>query len=203
MNVAMDTDVAVLLHGDACDVLRTFRDGAFDAVITDPPYAEVDREYGRMSEVEWHTLMRTITAQVRRVLKPYGSAVFVLQPNSEYVGRMRPWLFEFIAWAAREWNLVQDVWWWNPSAPPTVHCRREYGLMRPSLKACVWLGSPKCFRNQSAVLWSPSQAMSALNRADRALRRHPSGQTIRRGRIAATVRRYSHENQCLQSGVNG
>lgn len=159
----------------------------FDAIITDPPYAEIDRDYGRLSESEWHELMRSVVAQVRRVLKPSGSAVFVLQPNSERIGRMRPWLFEFLAWTAREWNLVQDVWWWNISTPPTGSCQRKNGLMRPSVKACVWLGSPQCFRNQDEVLWTPSEAMAQLKRADRARRVSPSGLSIRDARIAEIV----------------
>jgi hypothetical protein len=52
---------------------------------------------------------------------------------------MRPWLFEFMAKWCREWNMVQDAWWWNHTTAPTVHCQRKYGLMRPSLKACVWV----------------------------------------------------------------
>jgi hypothetical protein len=34
--------------------------------------------------------------------------VIILQPNSEQVGKMRLWLWDFVAWAGREWNLVQD-----------------------------------------------------------------------------------------------
>lgn len=176
-----------MYHGDALDVLPQIEAGTIDAVVTDPPYPEIDRDYGRLSEAEWHALMRGVVAESRRVIKPSGSAVFVLQPNSERVGRMRPWLWEFMAWTAREWNQIQDAWWWNHAAPPTVHCQRRYGLMRPSMKACVWLGAPDCYRNQDAVLWSPSDAMASVDREDRALHTTPSGQTVRHGRIAATA----------------
>ena len=81
-----------------------------------------------------------VVEQSRRVLKPSGSAVFILQPNSERVGRMRPWLWEFLAWTARRWNQVQDAWWWNTAALPLGG---EIGLMRPSLKTCVWLGGAR------------------------------------------------------------
>ena len=66
--------------------------GCVDAVITDPPYAEVARDYGRWTEDEWAAMMHAVVGEVRRVLKPTGSAMFVLQPNSEKVGKMRPWL---------------------------------------------------------------------------------------------------------------
>lgn len=158
-----------------------------DAVICDPPYPEISRHYGRMTEAEWWVLMRDVVRETRRVLKPTGSAVFILQANQEKVGRTRPWLWEFMAWIARDWNMVQDVWWWNHSATPTKHCDRTIGLMRPSVKACVWAGEPDCYRDQSAVMWSASDAMAVVDREDRALRHHPGGSTTRKGRIAETV----------------
>jgi len=62
-----------------------------DAIITDPIYPEVRREYGRITEADWHALMRDVVAECRRVLKPKGSAVLILQPNYENLGRMRLW----------------------------------------------------------------------------------------------------------------
>ena len=175
--------------GDCLKILPTLAAGSVDAVVTDPPYPEIDREYGRMTEASWHELMRGVVKETRRVLKPTGSAVFILQANSERVGRMRPWLWEFMAWTAREWNMVQDAYWWNFTAPPTVHAHEKRGLMKPSLKACVWLGDPKCFRAQNEVLWTPSDSMLAQSKSDRALRYHPSGLTVRAGRIAEKVER--------------
>ena len=175
-------------HGDCIEIMASMDASSVDAIVTDPPYAEIDRAYGRMSEPEWHELMREVVKQSRRVLKPFGSAMFLLQANSEYVGRTRPWLWEFMAWTAREWNQVQDVWAWNSAATPTAHCQAKWGLTRPSVKACVWLGPPDCYRNQAAVLLEPSAAQSAEDEDDMNLRRPPSGQSIRRGRIARTVR---------------
>lgn len=176
-----------LVLGDCVEKMAELQAESIDAIVTDPPYAEIDRPYGRLTEEQWWDLMRGTVAQARRVLKPSGSAVFILQSNSERVGRMRPWLFEFMAWIAREWNMVQDAYWWNHATPPTVHCQRKNGLMRPSVKACVWAGSPDCFRGQDKVLWSPSDSMKACDKEDRALRRNPCGQTMRMGRIAETV----------------
>lgn len=172
-------------HGDAAEALKALPDGSVDALVTDPPYPEIDRPYGRLTEATWHTLMRTIVTETRRILKPTGSAVFILQANSERVGRMRPWLWDFMAWTAREWNQVQDVWWWNPAVAPTTHCQRKYGLMRPSLKACVWLGPENCFRNQDKVLWQESDANKAKVKSTRAMYKLPSGQSMLESRCAA------------------
>ncbi len=179
-----DVEGVRLIRGDCLDVMSTLEAGSVDAIVTDPPYPEIDRPYGRMTEADWHAMMRRVVAECRRALKPTGSAVFILQPNSERVGRMRPWLWEFMAWTAREWNQVQDHWWWNHAATPTVHCQRTRGLMRPSVKACVWLGEPDCYRDQNEILWSKSEANASVKRADRALRVSPSGMSMRRGRCA-------------------
>jgi DNA modification methylase len=173
-----------LIHGDCRRELKKIQTGTIDAVITDPIYPEVSREYGRLSEADWHSLMRDVVTECRRVLRPKGSAVIILQPNYEKIGKMRLWLWEFVAWAGRYWNLVQDCWWWAIDAMPLAGCNRKYGLMRQSVKMCVWLGSPDCYRDQDNVLWTPSQATSARHRSDIALRTGPSGRTYRNSTIA-------------------
>ena len=155
-----------IIQGDCLDVMPTLEAGSVDAVVTDPPYPEIDRPYGRMTEADWHAMMRRVVAECRRVLKPTGSAMFILQPNSERIGRMRPWLWEFMAWTAREWNQVQDVWWWNHATLPQA-CTISGKLCRPSIKACVWLGNEKCYRDQDSVLWDESDRNKAVRLAAR------------------------------------
>jgi hypothetical protein len=168
-----------LHEGDCLEWLRTLDPGSVDAVVTDPPYPGARREYGYWTPEEWLPWMREIVTECRRVLKPSGSAVFVLQPNSERIGRATTWLWEFMAEWGRAWNIVQDVWWWNYAMIPTAHCQERFGLARPSLKACVWLGSPDCYRDQSAVLWGESQSNIA-KRADvsRGRENRPSGFSV-------------------------
>jgi hypothetical protein len=180
------TDARPIL-GRAEDVLPTLPAGSVDLVLTDPPYPCVKRSYGTWTEPEWWALMRAVVPECVRVLKPAGSAVFILQPNSERVGRMRTWLWDFLAWVGREWGIVQDVWWWNPATPPTVHCHRARGLMRPSVKACAWVGLPDCHRDQDAVLWAQSPSNAAHSREDRVLHTMPGGLSIRRGRACGVA----------------
>jgi hypothetical protein len=125
-----------------------------------------------------------------RVLKPTGSAVFIIQPNSECVGRMRTWLWEFLAWVGKDWGVVQDCYWWNYSALPVAGAP-AHGLLRPSVKYCVWIGPATCFRDQCSVLWEPNWDRVAAH-AHRRLSRStgPSGQETRYQKIAtATSRR--------------
>jgi DNA modification methylase len=153
---------ATLIHGDCTREMLDLESASVDAIITDPPYPEIDRDYGRMTEKRWHAMMRIVVEQSRRILKPHGSAVFILQPNMKRLGTMRPWLWEFMAWTCREWNQIQDHWYWNYATLPQA-CTIKGQLCRPSIKACVWLGPPHAYRNQNNVLWTESEA----NRAHR------------------------------------
>lgn len=159
----MDDSVRII-EGDAIASLRALPSASVDAVVTDPPYPCIRREYGYWTEAEWFALMNPVVEECRRILKPTGSAMFVLQPNSERVGRMRTWLWRFMADWGERWGIVQDVWQWNYARQPTKHCDRRVGLMRPSLKACVWFGPADCCRDQSAVLLEPSEKTLAGRR---------------------------------------
>jgi DNA modification methylase len=173
-----DDGRVTLYCGDALEVLPLIPASSIDSVVTDPPYAEISRDYGRLTEPQWHALMNPVVEESRRVLTPTGSAVYILQPNSEKVGRMRPWLWEFMAKWTREWGMVQDAWWWNSCALPTGGATMG-GLMRGSIKPCLWFGDPLCYRNQLAVLWTESQANAARRATERAGRIiQPSGASI-------------------------
>ena len=142
-----------LYCADCLEKLRDIPTGTVDAVITDSPYPCIKRDYGYWTVEEWWELVvEGVVPQVRRILKPTGSAVFILQPNSKHVGQMRGWLWRFMYWVTENWNQVQDVWWWNFTMFPTSH------PLRCSLKACVWAGAPDCYRDQDQILWSESQA---------------------------------------------
>jgi DNA methylase len=177
-------EAATFIHGDCRKELKKIASNSINTIVTDPIYPEVNKEYGRITERDWQDLMRCIVSEARRVLKPTGSMVVILQPNSERVGKMRLWLWDFISWAGREMGLVQDCYWWAVDMMPLGGIKREQGLMRPSVKACVWLGSPDCYRNQGNVLLTPSEGNSALHRADILLRTGPSGKTYRNSTIA-------------------
>jgi DNA modification methylase len=149
--------------------------------------------------------MQAVGTECRRVLKPKGSAVFILQPNSEKIGKMRLWLWDFVVWAGREWNLVQDAWWWKTDGMPLAGATRKHGLMRPSVKMCVWLGPANCYRNQDAVLQTPSLSGFVRSRADQLLRINPSNRTYRNStfRRALDERGGSTPFNCLPIPTGG
>lgn len=180
-----------VILGDCREVLPTLPAASFYVVFTDPPYPCIRRSYGTWTEAEWFALMRAVVPEVRRVLKPSGSAVFVLQPNSERVGRMRTWLWEFLAWVGKEWGVVQDVWWHNPVTLPSGGATHG-GLLRGSVKVCLWLGAEDCWRNQGAVLCEPAPRTKSLMRKYGGVKRSgrlelPSGHGVDEARVGQTV----------------
>ena len=53
----------------------------------------------------------------------------------------------------------------------------EHGLLRQSIKACVWAGEPDCYRDQSKVLWTETQSNAQSRAKERFVgrRESPSG----------------------------
>ena len=168
------------LHCDDCvSKLKSLPSKTINAVFCDPPYPEMPREYGKMKVEEWMPMMQTVVQECKRLIVDDGSMAIVLQPNGVKVGQMRLWLWEFLIWASKEWNLIQDVYWHNTAAMPSVHCSRKYGLMRGSVKMIVWLGSPDCYRNQDEVLMTACKPPK--NSTDQIIY-SPSGHHIRHDR---------------------
>ena len=92
---------------------------------------------GTITEEKWHELMESVLRECRRIVKPQGSVVVVIQPNYEVVGRMRLWPWEFVCWASRQWpdwGLVEDVYSFSPDA----------------LRVQAFSGKPACCENRSS-----------------------------------------------------
>lgn len=152
-----------VFNGNCLDLLKTIDTGSIDCVITDPIYPEIKRDYGFISEVDWLNLMDEIIPDIRRILSPKGSAIFVLQNNSSRAGSIRPWLYKFLAKWVERWNIVQDLYWWNYVSLPGGGATKS-GLCRQTVKHLVWLGDHDCYRNQDAILWGEAEE-GALKRA--------------------------------------
>jgi hypothetical protein len=96
-------------------------------------------------------------------------------------GMQRPWLWDFLSWCVKEWNVVQDFYWINTSVCSTAHSK--YGLMRGAVKQVVWLGDSDCNRYQDAVL----APLAAATLADKRITQDkstttPSGRHMNHGR---------------------
>ncbi len=186
MNRTTDNPTAYhIWNADTLKGLAKIDPASVDAVITDPPYPGVEREYGYWTVSEWRDLMRDVVREVRRVLTPTGSAVFILQPSAPSGGTTDPWLWEWLAETAREWNLIQVCYAWNKTTLPSGAATTK-GLMRHSVKYCCWFGAGDCYRNQAAILNPVSESMKRDSRESKFRR---SGHTVDRARMRATANR--------------
>jgi DNA modification methylase len=62
-------ELDTIVCGDCLDVLPTIPDASVDAVITDPPYPHIRRDYGTWTTEEWWALIvEGVVPEVRRIL---------------------------------------------------------------------------------------------------------------------------------------
>jgi site-specific DNA-methyltransferase (adenine-specific) len=99
-----------LLHGDCLDVLPTLANGAFEVVVTSPPY-NLNLRYAtyqdRLGEQDYLDWMVRVCGEVRRVLAPAGS--FFLNISG---ANSRPWLpFELIVRLREMFVLQNHITW--------------------------------------------------------------------------------------------
>jgi site-specific DNA-methyltransferase (adenine-specific) len=111
-------------EGDCIDVMRTLAPESIDAVITSPPYAmQRKATYGGVPEADYPAWTVAWMREVRRVLKPDGSAVINISPHkidgglSDYVLRTRLAL-------RSEWTEIDEIVWHKTNAMPTGSPRR-------------------------------------------------------------------------------
>ena len=174
-------------HNDCVKQMASMETDSIDAAILSPPYPGIKRSYGTWKPSEWLPWMQEVMKELRRIVKPQGSAIVVIEPNFERIGKRNTWAWEFALNMAKLWNIVQDAYWIKPTRFPTS-AATIHGLMRTAVEWCLWLGNPDCYRNQKAVLWeySESQLKEIARRSHMSddIIRSPCGGTKRRKRMA-------------------
>lgn len=178
-----------LIMGDCLSHLQTMPINSADAVITDPIYPNVQRDYGVVKVDDWDGLMDPLVGECRRILKPGGSALFILQAGQKPgpVKGHDPWLFAFMSRWATRWGMPQDLYWWNYTMLPCGPTNR--GGCRPSVKNLVWLGDADCYRSQEEILWTESMENAGQRAGARACGKKstPSGHSRDRQKMAAVA----------------
>lgn len=180
-----DTTIDFDIHCEDClDVLDDM--DQVDAVITSPPYPYISREYGSWGD-DWLDWMDTVMLKLRRVVKSSGSAIIVIEPNSEKVGKLRTWHYEFAIRMAKMWGIVQELYWIKTIVIPASGAT-QYGLTRSAVVWCLWLGNSDCYRDQKSIKWDASKSQLDLitKRAHLSndLEYVPNGQSVRYKRFA-------------------
>ncbi len=150
-----------VITGDCVKAMGRLPAMSIDAIVTSPPYPRIKRPYGVWTEAQWLTWMREVVVAGDRLLKPKGSMVFIIGPNSRKIGSLAPWPYQFVLDVfGLGLNVIQDAYWVKVCRIPMAQTRR--GLMRDAVEWCVWIGPPDCYRDQAAVLWEYSDSMKRL-----------------------------------------
>lgn len=114
------TKLGQFVVGDCLPVLRSLPTNSVDLVITSPPYdGQPKYDDGERYEREWYRgFFLRVTAEILRVLKPYGS--FVLNYRSKRHGGERGTLqYELVFWLREQgFKFCEDFVWGKPSPPP-------------------------------------------------------------------------------------
>jgi DNA modification methylase len=192
-----------LFNGDALEILPTLEPNSVDVIVTDPPYALAKRSYGYWAVDEWIELMTRTVDEAMRVLKPTGSAIFIVQDLSHSVKCKSTACMQWITETAARWNLVTMLYWWNIAAIPTGLVFA--GLPKPSIKLIPWFGSRNCFMSRDMAGIEPSNVMrERIARASEKRFRvtHPSGHSTDHGRMDEIVseRGYVAPMDCIPIG---
>ncbi|MFA5071064.1 MAG: site-specific DNA-methyltransferase [Candidatus Pacearchaeota archaeon] len=183
----------LLLNADSTKALKEIPDKSINFVFGDPPYPLIKRKYGYWSEEDWHGMMDLIVPECMRILKPNGSALFVLQPNYTEAGNMSLWAYEFLLKWGKRYGIPQDLYWWNYVSLPGGGATKS-DLCRGTVKLLVWLGPKDCYRDQNEILWDESSAGVAHRSSKRFLKEpdvhtSPSGYKRDRSKVYAAAER--------------
>lgn len=164
-SAAHATDLGALVVTDALALVAGLPSASIDLVVTSPPYDRQGKygdgqQYGR----EWYEgFFLTLTAELHRVLAPWGS--FVLNYRSRRQGAERGVLqYELVFWLRQQGYLfAEDFVWGKPSPPP--------GRFSRHLKDAV----EYCFQFTKSDRWQffPEQCLAPArwDAVDRARRR--------------------------------
>lgn len=157
-----------LFHGDCIEVMASLPAESVDAIITSPPYAEQRKStYGGIVEAHYHEWTVAWMAEVRRLLKPDGSAIINIRPHikdgvlSDYVLRTR------LALRDEGWAELGEMVW-HKNGMPTGSPRRP----RRSWESLHWFG-------KHGRAWSDAKA--AGEPTDWPTKVHNTGRAARNG----------------------
>jgi len=168
---------------DSMLILKALPSASVDLVLTSPPFALTrKKEYGNEPlerYLEWFT---PFCLEIKRVLKPTGS--FVLDIGGAWIpgAPVRSiYHFELAVRLAKEFNLAQEFYWYNPAKLPTpaewVTIRR---IRVKDAVNMVWWFSKQEFpkADNRRVLRPYSESMKGLIKNGYKAKKRPSGHDI-------------------------
>jgi site-specific DNA-methyltransferase (cytosine-N4-specific) len=185
---AYSTALGEMYCADSLEFMRGMKTGSVDLVITSPPYAlHFKKEYGNIDQAGYIEWFLPFAAEIRRVLKPFGS--FVLNVGGAWTpGHPTRSLYHYRLLLALcdelDYKLAQEFFWYNPAKMPApaewVNVQRI--RVKDSVEYIFWLSPterPKA--NNLNVLAPYSKDMKRLIKRGLKQTKRPSGHMIREG----------------------
>ncbi len=186
-------------HGDAREVLAHYPDGAFNLIVTSPPYADARRKhYDSIAPDDYADFLLSFHAQFWRVLADDGS--FVLNIKDKVVDGVRHrfvWQ-TVLALAEQGWRCVDDYIWAKRNSMPGYWPNR----LRDEWEYCFHLTKNRSFAMYQDAVKQPigewaEKRMAKLNgKTDR--ERHNSDTASGFG---LDLRRWKGKKMVLPSNV--
>ena len=129
--------------GDCLEVLKKMPDCCIDFIITSPPYADQNKNYGgvvkKVKPNDYVNWFIPRAKELYRVLKENGS--FVLNISDKTDGNFQNiFVFKLVIALCEEvgFHLVRDYIWYNPATPPNIFSRGDRGRTKKSHEYCFW-----------------------------------------------------------------
>src|SRR5262245_47864445 len=217
---AYTTPLGSCHHADALAVLRELPDDSVHLVVTSPPYAlRRKKAYGNVLAPDYINWFLPFAEEIYRVLRPDGSFVFEVAPAwRKGTGTRSLFLYQLILELCKQFHLVQEVYWYNPSRLPSP---AEYvTIKRTRIKDAVnvvwWLSkTPSPRADNRRVLRPYSRSMHRLFREGVRVARRPSEHNISEAfdrdnggaipdnllQIANTTSRDGYLARCKEAGL--
>ena len=146
-----ESEPAVVVEGDALEVLRDLPNGCVDAIATSPPYAmQRGKQYGGVVELDYPDWTVAWLEAVRPAMSPGASVLLNIREHvrkgqiSDYVHRTR------LAVRAAGWAEVDELIWHKKNSPPVGHPGRP----RRAWERVLWFAPSlpiRCFPKASGV----------------------------------------------------
>jgi DNA modification methylase len=108
-----------IIQGDCRDILRQSDPGAFDLIVTSPPYADQrSNTYGGIKRNLYMHWFLERSAEFRRVLKPTGTFILNIKEKAEE-GECRDYVLELILGLRKQgWLWTEEFIWHKRNCHP-------------------------------------------------------------------------------------
>jgi DNA modification methylase len=139
-----------IVQGDCREVLRNFKNGTFDLIVTSPPYADQrNKTYGGIKADKYVEWFLARSEEFYRVLKPTGSFVLNIKEKTEK-GERHVYVLELILALRRQgWLWTEEYCWHKKNCHPGKWPNR----FRDSWERCLHFTRSRHFKMyQEAVM---------------------------------------------------